>query len=78
MAHVIGYTGEIGARNSISPEFAKYKLGDIISRFGIERHDATAALMGQDGQQRVEVDNHGQVRRSEDEMPAIPGNTISP
>ena len=28
--------------------------------------------MGQDGQQRVEVDNRGQVRRSEEEKPPFP------
>ena len=76
MAHVIGYTGEISGPELDSPEFARYKLGDIIGKFGIERQ-YNDTLMGQDGQQRVEVDNHGQVRRSEDEMPAIPGKDLA-
>jgi penicillin-binding protein 2 len=77
MAHVIGYTGEISESELDSPEFAKYKLGDIIGKFGIERQ-YNETLMGQDGQQRVEVDNRGQVRQDfkEDEKPAIPGKDL--
>ena len=59
MAHVIGYTGEISGAELDSPEFAKYKLGDVIGKFGIERQ-YNDTLMGEDGQQRVEVDNRGQ------------------
>jgi penicillin-binding protein 2 len=77
MAHVIGYTGEISEAELDSPEFAKYKLGDIIGKFGIERQ-YNDSLMGQDGQQRVEVDYRGQVRMDfkEDEKPAIPGKDL--
>jgi penicillin-binding protein 2 len=76
MAHVIGYTGEISGAELDSPEFAKYRFGEIIGKFGIERQ-YNDTLMGQDGQQRVEVDNHGQVRRSEEEMPVIPGKDLT-
>ena len=76
MAHVIGYTGDISEPELDSPDFAKYKLGDIIGKFGIERQ-YNDSLMGQDGQQRVEVDNRGQVRRSEEEKPAIPGKDLT-
>ena len=77
MAHVIGYTGEISEQELDSPEFAKYKLGDIIGKFGIER-EYNDTLMGQDGQQRVEVDSRGQVRQDfkEDEKPAVPGKDL--
>jgi penicillin-binding protein 2 len=76
MAHVIGYTGEISETELDSPDFAQYKLGDIIGKFGIERQ-YNSTLMGQDGQQRVEVDNRGQVRQSEEEKPAIPGKDLT-
>ena len=76
MAHVIGYTGEISGAELESPDFARYKLGDIIGKFGIERQ-YNEMLTGQDGQQRVEVDNRGQVRHSEDEKPAIAGKDLS-
>ena len=75
MAHVIGYTGEINEAELDSAEFAKYKQGDIIGQFGIER-EYNATLMGQDGQQRVEVDNRGQVRQYEEEVAAIPGKDL--
>ena len=61
LAHVIGYTGEINDAELDSPEFANYKLGSTIGKFGIER-EYNQMLMGEDGQQRVEVDYRGQVR----------------
>jgi penicillin-binding protein 2 len=77
MAHVIGYTGEVTEAELDSAEFAKYKQGDVVGQFGIERQ-YNDSLMGQDGQQRVEVDNRGQVRQDfkEDEKPAIPGKDL--
>ncbi|HEX3744492.1 MAG TPA: penicillin-binding protein 2 [Bryobacteraceae bacterium] len=75
MAHVIGYTGEISGQELDSPDFANYKLGDVIGKSGIERQ-YNDTLMGDDGQQRVEVDNRGQVRHAEEEKPAIPGKDL--
>ena len=77
MAHAIGYTGEVTEAELDSAEFAKYKQGDVVGQFGIERQ-YNDNLMGQDGQQRVEVDNRGQVRQDfkEDEKPAIPGKDL--
>jgi penicillin-binding protein 2 len=76
MAHVIGYTGEISETELDSPEFAQYRLGDVIGKSGIERQ-YNDSLMGTDGQQRVEVDNRDQIRHSEDEKPAIPGKDLT-
>ena len=76
MAHVIGYTGEISAAELESPEFARYKPGDVIGKSGIERQ-YNDMLMGGDGQQRVEVDNRGQVRRAEQEKPAVAGKDLT-
>jgi penicillin-binding protein 2 len=77
MAHVIGYTGEISEAELDDPAFAKYQPGAVIGKFGIERQ-YNDTLMGQDGQQRVEVDNRGQVRQDfkQDEKPAIPGKDL--
>ena len=77
MAHVIGYTGEISESELDTAEFAKYKPGDVIGKFGIERQ-YNDTLMGQDGQQRVEVDSRGQVRQDfkQEEKPAVPGKDL--
>ena len=78
MAHVIGYTGEVTEAELDSPEFARYKQGDIVGQFGIERQ-YNDALMGTDGQQLVEVDNRGQLHQDfkEEEKPAIPGKDLT-
>ena len=77
MAHVIGYTGEISEAELDDPAFAKYKPGDIIGKFGIERQ-YNDVLTGQDGQQRVEVDYKGVVQPhfTVEEKPAIPGKDL--
>ena len=76
MAHVIGYTGEISATELDAADFARYKPGDIIGKSGIERQ-YNSTLMGEDGQQRVEVDNRGQVRREEQEKPVVAGKDLT-
>jgi penicillin-binding protein 2 len=58
-----------------SAEFAKYKQGDIVGQFGIERQ-YNDMLMGQDGQERVEVDNRMQKIHKEELKPAVPGNDL--
>ena len=77
MAHVIGYTGEVTQAELDSPEFARYKQGDVVGQFGIEKQ-YNDVLMGKDGQQRVEVDNRGQVRDEfkNAEIPAVPGKDL--
>jgi penicillin-binding protein 2 len=77
MAHVIGYTGEVTEAELDTADFAKYKQGDVVGQFGIER-EYNDLLTGTDGQQRVEVDNRGQVREEfkTDEIPAIPGKDL--
>ncbi len=75
MAHVIGYTGEISDQELDMPEFGKYKAGDIIGKFGIER-EYNSSLMGLDGQRQVVVDNRGQVRDVLQEKKATPGKDL--
>ena len=74
LAHVIGYTGEVTEGELDSADFAKYKQGDIVGQFGIER-EYNDVLTGTDGQQRVEVDNRGQVREEfkKEEVASTPG-----
>ena len=77
LAHVIGYTGEISEQELDSPDFAKYKPGDIIGKFGIERQ-YNSTLMGVDGQRQVEVDNLGRVRHEfkEQTVQPVPGKDL--
>ena len=71
MAHVIGYTGEVTEAELDTAEFAKYNEGNIVGQVGVERQ-YNEILMGQDGQQRVEVDNHGVVRHDFKEVEKLP------
>ena len=75
LAHVIGYTGEISEQELDLPEFGKYKSGDVIGKFGIERQ-YNATLMGVDGQRQVVVDNRGQVREELAKKDAVPGKDL--
>ena len=75
LAHVIGYTGEISEQELDLPEFAKYKSGDVIGKFGIER-EYNNVLMGVDGQKQVVVDNRGQIRDTLAEKPFVPGKDL--
>jgi penicillin-binding protein 2 len=61
MAHVLGYIGGISLQELDTAEFARYKPGDVIGKFGVERQ-YNDTLMGIDGQRQVEVDNRGQIR----------------
>lgn len=75
LAHVIGYTGEISDAELDSPELAKYTVGDVIGKVGIERQ-YNSLLMGTDGQRQVVVDNRGQVRQVLRTQPAIAGKDL--
>jgi len=78
-AHVIGYVGEVSEAELNTPEFARFRQGDMIGKDGIERQ-YNDILMGVDGQRRVEVDSFGNQRRlPEDEdkdKEAIPGKSL--
>ena len=58
MAHVLGYTGGISPSELDTAEFARYKPGDVIGKFGVERQ-YNDTLMGIDGQRQVELDVYG-------------------
>ncbi len=76
MAHLLGYTGAISLQELDTAEFAKYKPGDVIGKFGVERQ-YNDTLMGIDGQRQVEVDNRGQVRHVyATPTPSVPGKDL--
>jgi len=76
MAHVLGYTGGISLQELDTAEFAKYKPGDVIGKFGVERQ-YNDTLMGIDGQRQVEVDNRGQIRHVyATPTPSVPGKDL--
>jgi penicillin-binding protein 2 len=60
-AHVIGFVGEVSEAELNTPDFARFRQGDLIGKDGIERQ-YNDILMGVDGQRRVEVDNLGRER----------------
>ncbi len=74
-AHAIGYVGEVSEGELDSPEFAKYRQGDIVGKAGIERQ-YNDLLIGVDGQRQEIVDNLGRKRGLIDFKDAIPGKTI--
>lgn len=61
-AHIIGYTGEISEAELDDPQYANYRPGDVIGKFGIERQ-YNDLLMGVDGQRQVMVDSRGNERQ---------------
>jgi penicillin-binding protein 2 len=75
-AHVIGYVGEVSEAELNTPEFARFRQGDVIGKDGIER-EYNDLLMGVDGQRQVEVDSFGNERRVlAEEKEAIPGKNL--
>ena len=73
--HVIGYVGEVSEQELDSPEYAKYSLGEIVGKTGLEKQ-YNDVLMGVDGQQRVVVDYQGRKRDVLDKIEAVPGRNL--
>jgi penicillin-binding protein 2 len=76
-AHVLGYIGEISAKELEDPKYAEagYKAGDIIGKGGIEKY-YDKILRGKDGKKRVVVDSRGRPIRDLDEVQPIKGQDI--
>jgi len=75
-AHLVGYVGEVSERELDTLEYARYKEGDVIGKFGVERSHNNV-LMGEDGQRRVVVDNRGNQRYNIGQKPARPGENLN-
>jgi penicillin-binding protein 2 len=74
-AHVLGYLGEIGARQLKSFRDEGYQLGDEIGQYGLERK-WEQYLRGKGGGQQVEVDAVGRRVRVLSEVISGPGYTV--
>lgn len=74
-AHILGYLGEINAKELASGAYPGVKGGDFVGKFGIEKV-SEAYLRGSRGGRQVEVDARGQVVRVLKTVDAIPGRNL--
>ena len=74
-SHLIGYLGEINAKELQSGTYRGYKSGDFIGRFGVEK-TYEKYLRGERGGRQVEVNVQGQVVRVINTVAATPGNNL--
>jgi len=74
-AHLIGYLSEIGERELGKKDFAGYRQGDFIGKYGIEK-TYERYLRGRDGGKNVEVDVRGRELRVLEEIESTPGNNL--
>jgi penicillin-binding protein 2 len=74
-AHVLGYTGEIGATELKALQADGYVMKDIIGKEGVELQ-YESLLRGQKSQQLIEVDASGKAVKTLQEKPAVPGKSI--
>jgi penicillin-binding protein 2 len=72
-AHLLGYVGEINSQEMTL--FPRYRLGDLIGKFGIERK-WEADLRGRGGGQQIEVDAAGKRLRVLGEVEARAGQSL--
>ncbi len=57
-AHVLGYLGEISAKQLENPDFSGYRSGDVVGQYGIERVQERL-LQGQRGEKGIIVNAMG-------------------
>ena len=74
-AHLIGYLGEINPDDLKREKYKKYKRGDQIGKFGVEKA-ADAYLRGNLGREKVEVDAIGHRIRVLNTQDATTGNNV--
>ena len=74
-AHLLGYMGEIGAKQLKLQKAKGYSMGDEIGQFGLERH-WEEFLRGRSGGQQVEVDALGRRVRVLHEIQDVPGYNV--
>jgi penicillin-binding protein 2 len=74
-AHVLGYTGEIGATELKALQADGYVMKDIIGKEGVELQ-YESLLRGQKSQKLIEVDASGKAVKTLQEKPAVPGKSI--
>ena len=74
-AHLIGYLGEINAKELQSNVFAGCRGGDYVGRFGAEKAYEDL-LRGERGGRQVEVNVKGQVVKALRTVSAVPGRNL--
>lgn len=74
-AHLVGYLGEINEQELAEAEYAGYRPGDLIGWSGLER-TYEAALNGQEGLRKLEVNAKGDVLRVFEERQPIRGHDL--
>lgn len=75
-SHLIGYLGEINAKELQSSRYLGCKSGDYVGRFGVEKAFENQ-LRGKRGGRQVEVNVKGQMVRVLKTVDAVPGNNLS-
>lgn len=74
-AHLLGYLGEINARELSGGKYPEASVGDFIGKFGVEKV-MEPLLYGTQGGRQVEVDVRGRVIRELKRVEADPGKNI--
>src|SRR5437867_7671090 len=74
-AHLLGYVGEV-SENELKDTATGYRSGDLLGKAGLEKA-LDNDLHGSPGGQQVEVDALGRRVRVMQEVPDLPGNTIT-
>jgi len=73
--HLIGYLGEINKNELRTKDIKKYRQGDYIGKYGIEK-DYESYLRGEQGGRQVEVDVNGRVSKVHVTEKPKPGNNL--
>lgn len=73
LAHVLGYIGEVNAAELA--RFESYRMGDMIGKYGLEKHWETV-LHGENGGQQIEVDAVGRELRVLREVEQVAGANV--
>jgi penicillin-binding protein 2 len=73
--HLIGYLGEINKKELRTKDIKKYRQGDYIGKYGIEK-DYESYLRGEQGGRQVEVDVNGRVSKIHVTEKPKPGNNL--
>ncbi|MBN2568479.1 MAG: penicillin-binding protein 2 [Deltaproteobacteria bacterium] len=75
LAHVLGYVGEISNPELEERSHNKYKAGDIIGKYGIEKY-LDKYLCGKSGGEQVEVNVNGRKLKVLGSVASIPGDNV--
>ncbi len=75
-AHVLGYTGEMNAKELATRKSQGYRLGDVTGKMGLES-TLESRLRGEWGGTQVEVDGAGRLQQFLGQKVSKPGNDVT-